>query len=264
MTWVWDHGPDDPVNRYIMLKLADNANDEGYCFPSLPEISARTRYSESTVRRAIHDLERLGYLTMTPGSGRGYRSEYQLIKRVSECHPLQEERVSERKLSERKLSERKLSHRQKKGVRVKNPPDPLLGRTVIEPSINPTPTPTPPAAQGGAANITQLKPLTPRRQRIADALAVFEVKFVMRYCSWNDPNLAPVILEAIEQYRRREAISIADAAKLMVTNWKQYNAEARFLRFQYSPRNWINHGHWINPEAWPFDQDKSARVQRIH
>jgi len=135
MSWVWDEGPDDPIDRYVLLKLADNADQDGKCFPSLPEICDRTRLSESSVRRAIQSLEKAGLLSVERGRGAGKRSQYQLHKKVSD-----------RNLSERNLSQRNLSVRQKKGVTETekgvtetNPPHPLIGVTVNnrhEPSID--------------------------------------------------------------------------------------------------------------------------------
>jgi hypothetical protein len=135
----------------------------------------------------------------------------------------------------------------------------------------PTPTPTPQAARGSAVNHHAAsvsppngkppKPPTPRQKRIADALAVFEVQLVMRMCAWTDQNLAPVIHESLEQHRRREGISIAESAKLMVGNWNQYAADAKYLRYSYAPRNWIKQGHWCKPDSWPIDWQRIEHDQ---
>src|SRR6202050_5990115 len=124
MAYVWREGPDDALDRYVLLKLSDNADQSGHCYPSLPEICEKTRLSESTVRRAIQHLESDGYLTVVRGRGAGRRSRYQLHK------------VSKGNLSDGNLSERNLSAGPKKpvtptekAVPQKNPPDPLYGRT---------------------------------------------------------------------------------------------------------------------------------------
>lgn len=44
------------VYRY----LADRANKEGICWPSIPTISKDLKLSESTTRRAIGDLRKAG------------------------------------------------------------------------------------------------------------------------------------------------------------------------------------------------------------
>lgn len=48
------------VYRY----LADRANKDGICWPSIPTISRDLKLSESTIRRAISDLRKAG-LVMT-------------------------------------------------------------------------------------------------------------------------------------------------------------------------------------------------------
>src|ERR1700728_467618 len=100
-----DDGPDDPLALLVLLKLADNANQAGICWPSLPEICAKTRLSESTVRRSIQSLEESGHLSVVRGRGAGHRSQYQLHKKVADG-----------KVSIGNLSERNLSGGLEKGV----------------------------------------------------------------------------------------------------------------------------------------------------
>ncbi len=131
MSHAWKQGPDDPMERYVYLAIADNANDEGEAFPSLPTIAEKSKLSLSTIRRAIASMEDAGWLDVIRGRGAGNRSQYHLKK------------VSEGKVSEGNLSERKLSVRRKKGitetqkgVTETNPPDPLIGVTTNKPSVN--------------------------------------------------------------------------------------------------------------------------------
>jgi hypothetical protein len=126
MSWVWEQGPDDPQDRYVMLKLADNANSEGKCFPSMADICKSTKLSESTVRRCLNDLEKGSYLTVIKGVGRGHHSQYQLHKKVSEG------KVSDRKVSEEKVSTGPLKGvtQTLKGVSLTEPPHPLIRVTV--------------------------------------------------------------------------------------------------------------------------------------
>ena len=46
------------VYRY----LADRANKDGICWPSIPTISKDLKLSESTTRRAINDLRKAGLI----------------------------------------------------------------------------------------------------------------------------------------------------------------------------------------------------------
>lgn len=52
-----DAGP-----KLVMLSLADQANDEGVCWPSLGNISRRTGMSERSVQRHLQELEAAGHL----------------------------------------------------------------------------------------------------------------------------------------------------------------------------------------------------------
>lgn len=46
------------VYRY----LADRANKDGICWPSIPTISKDLKLSESTIRRALQDLRKAGII----------------------------------------------------------------------------------------------------------------------------------------------------------------------------------------------------------
>lgn len=48
----------------VYLYLDDRAGKEGSCFPSIPTIARHTGLSQSTVRRAIKDLTKAGFLTV--------------------------------------------------------------------------------------------------------------------------------------------------------------------------------------------------------
>lgn len=63
MAAVFESGPTDPLERLVLLALADNANDEGHCWPTLPTIVAKTAASRATVVRKISALEADGWLS---------------------------------------------------------------------------------------------------------------------------------------------------------------------------------------------------------
>lgn len=45
-----------PVPKLVLLVLADNANDKGFCWPSIRNIARRASVSERTVQRTIFQL----------------------------------------------------------------------------------------------------------------------------------------------------------------------------------------------------------------
>jgi hypothetical protein len=62
-----------PTAKSVLISLADNANDAGVCWPSIPTICKRTCFSERAVHRAIRDLEVAGLLVADRGDGRHTR-----------------------------------------------------------------------------------------------------------------------------------------------------------------------------------------------
>ena len=57
------YGADLPSRaKVVYFYLFDRADQEGYCFPAINTIARELSISRSTVKRAIQDLERHGYL----------------------------------------------------------------------------------------------------------------------------------------------------------------------------------------------------------
>lgn len=46
----------------VYIYLADRANKEGICWPSIPTIAKDLKLSESTTRRAVNDLRKAGLI----------------------------------------------------------------------------------------------------------------------------------------------------------------------------------------------------------
>ena len=46
----------------VYIYLADRANKDGICWPAIPTIARDLKLSESTIRRALHDLRKAGFL----------------------------------------------------------------------------------------------------------------------------------------------------------------------------------------------------------
>lgn len=62
-----------PTQKAVLVSLADNANDHGECWPSIPTIMARTCLGERTVHGAIKWLEQHGALKADRSNGRHTR-----------------------------------------------------------------------------------------------------------------------------------------------------------------------------------------------
>lgn len=60
---VWKAKTPDPSCKLVLLKLADNANDAGECWPSITTIAEETGLARSTVCEKLALLEREGWLS---------------------------------------------------------------------------------------------------------------------------------------------------------------------------------------------------------
>ena len=61
MKWAWETKL-SPVPKLILIKLADNANDLGTCYPSISLVSRQCSVSERTVQRAIGEMTAGGFI----------------------------------------------------------------------------------------------------------------------------------------------------------------------------------------------------------
>lgn len=72
-----------PADKLILLALADNANDDGTCYPSQSTLALKTGYKERHLRDRLRELAEAGWMHMTPGNGRGRATAYVLdIERI--------------------------------------------------------------------------------------------------------------------------------------------------------------------------------------
>jgi hypothetical protein len=56
-------GPANPSHRLVLIALADNANDQGVCWPKLALIARKACVSQRTVIRIIDSLSEEGWIT---------------------------------------------------------------------------------------------------------------------------------------------------------------------------------------------------------
>ena len=78
--WAWSLEEVMGSEALVLLALADQANDEGFCWPSQQKLAPKARQSVSTLRRSLRSLEKMGLLTtITRSSTRGRRSNLYLL-----------------------------------------------------------------------------------------------------------------------------------------------------------------------------------------
>src|SRR3954467_775892 len=60
--WAMEQTCGSSTTKLVLVKLADNANEEGFCFPSIDLIVRHTELSERAVRAHLKRLEELGLI----------------------------------------------------------------------------------------------------------------------------------------------------------------------------------------------------------
>jgi len=81
MNWAWEQ-PLPPVPKLILMALADNADDHGYCWPKMKTIAAKCSTSERTIQRTIKILLTAGMLKKDArfdANGRQVSNGYTLV-----------------------------------------------------------------------------------------------------------------------------------------------------------------------------------------
>ena len=85
MTAVWDREDLSSTQKLVLLSLADWANDEGLCWPSIDRLAIKTSMAGRSVQRIIRDLESMGFVRRDEVLGKGNR--YWVSIPLTQCHP---------------------------------------------------------------------------------------------------------------------------------------------------------------------------------
>ena len=64
LSWVFEHSPTSGNERLVLLVLADEADDEGFCFPGFPRIAMKANIHRATAIRVVRRLEDAGLLVV--------------------------------------------------------------------------------------------------------------------------------------------------------------------------------------------------------
>ena len=79
MNRVWQSAPVQGNLLLLLLKLADNANEDGVCFPGRSYLARSCRVSERTIPRLVQYLEVAGQIAVRRQVGRSNRNRYYLL-----------------------------------------------------------------------------------------------------------------------------------------------------------------------------------------
>lgn len=69
MSLVWEL-PLALADKIVLLSLADNASDQGHCFPSIQYMKRRCGQTERNIFRVIDRLQEAGHITIRPRAGK--------------------------------------------------------------------------------------------------------------------------------------------------------------------------------------------------
>src|SRR5262252_7054276 len=80
MTSVWDDLRTQAHSELlVLLALADWANDDGYCWPTISALAVKSRLSERAVQQILGRLSATGRIERISGGGRGHANEYRVV-----------------------------------------------------------------------------------------------------------------------------------------------------------------------------------------
>ena len=85
MTQVWETADSKGSELLLLLALADSANDQGVCWPSLPTLAKKTRMSRRYVIGLINSLVEKGWVKRIDTSGEKYKNS--TVYRITPVNP---------------------------------------------------------------------------------------------------------------------------------------------------------------------------------
>jgi hypothetical protein len=85
MTAAWDREDLSSTQKLVLLALADWANDEGLCWPSIERVAKKSSLKKRAVQLAIRSLEEMQFIRREEVIGKGNRYWIQIP--VQQVHP---------------------------------------------------------------------------------------------------------------------------------------------------------------------------------
>ena len=85
MTAVWDREDLSSTQKLVLLALADWANDDGLCWPSIERVAKKSSLKKRAVQLAIRSLEEMQFIRREEVIGKG--NKYWIQIPVHQMHP---------------------------------------------------------------------------------------------------------------------------------------------------------------------------------
>ncbi len=79
MSRVWDISKAEGAKLLILLALADRADEEGICWPSVAYLALKARISERQAQRLLRELEDEEAIRVEKRAGRGKTNRYRVV-----------------------------------------------------------------------------------------------------------------------------------------------------------------------------------------
>lgn len=79
--WAWSVNVQKSTERLVLLSLADRANEDNECFPSMQRITNNTMLDIKTVKKVISDLIQKG-LILDTGERKGFTKKVRVLRLV--------------------------------------------------------------------------------------------------------------------------------------------------------------------------------------
>lgn len=265
-----------PTPKAVLMSLADQANDQGYCWPSMASLALRTCLSQRAVRIAVRKLEELGLVQVDISAMKSNR----YILRVEAINAFTGAKAVESKGTNVADSPR---HEVPGGTTCREerraaPPAPRAGTpgttcrlTVIEPIHEYTPH-TPPADAGGAQGLETFEaiPETSRTAKSAGRVKrpVQELETWLRDCREAGRKPIPAN-DAVFDYAAKVGIDEA----LIALCWREF--KRRHQATNKRQADWVRkfrncvEGNWyglwfIRPGEPAQISSKGEQARRFH
>lgn len=88
MSQVWEVEGIDSSECLVLIALADHADDQGRCYPSIGRLAKRTKLSDRGVQKVISRLIEKGFVTVSPCAGQGGSNLYTVTATPEPRSPL--------------------------------------------------------------------------------------------------------------------------------------------------------------------------------
>ena len=95
MSLVWEYSKQQGSALLVLLAIADFADDDGYCYPSVERLAHKARMSVRNVRYVLRQIEESGELVIEPGGGRRRPNRYRVMVQPAEGETRQQVSVKD-------------------------------------------------------------------------------------------------------------------------------------------------------------------------